>query len=80
MRAILLAVFIASLGASAAYAEDAALPPGKPAGVNNAALIRNPYFYVVFGLGLVGAGIAIAGSSGHSTITTSTTTATATSP
>jgi len=79
MRVLFLAVIIASVCANFAHANDSALPPGKPAGITNAQIVRDPAFYIVFGLGLIATGIAIAESSNRATITTSTAT-TATSP
>lgn len=79
MRVILLALIIASVCANFARADDGALPPGKPAGITNAQMARDPYFYVAFGAGLIGAGVAIAELSNRATITTSTATTT-TSP
>jgi len=79
MRVISLAFIIASVCANFAHADDGALSPGKPAGITNAQMVRDPYFYVAFGLGLIGAGVAIAESSNRATITTSTATTT-TSP
>jgi hypothetical protein len=79
MRVILFALIIASVCANLAHADDGALPPGKPAGITNAQLVRDPYFYIAFGAGLIGAGVAIAESSNRATVTTSTATTT-TSP
>ena len=79
MRAILLVLAAASLGANPAHADEGALAPGKPAGVRAAQMWRDPYVYVAFGAGLIGAGIAIAESSNLTVVTTSTAT-TATSP
>ena len=79
MRVILLALIITSVCANFARADDSALPLGKPAGITNAQIVHDPAFYIVFGLGLIATGIAIAESSNRATITTSTAT-TATSP
>jgi hypothetical protein len=79
MRLILLALIIAPVCANLAHADDGALLPGKPAGITNAQMVRDPYFYIAFGAGLIGAGVAIAESSNRATITTSTA-GTATSP
>jgi hypothetical protein len=79
MRVILLALIIASVCTTFAHADDGVLPLGKPAGITKAQIVRDPAFYIVFGLGLMGAGIAIAESSNRATITTSTT-STGTSP
>jgi hypothetical protein len=79
MRVILLVLIIASVCANLAHADDGALLSGKPAGITNAQMVRDPYVYIVFGLGLIGTGIAIAESSNRAAITTSTAT-TATSP
>ena len=55
-----------------AAGDAAALPPGKPAGVKQAALNAPVWIWVV-GIGLIGLGIGLAASSGgsHSTGTTS---------
>jgi hypothetical protein len=79
MRVILLTLIIASVCANFAHADDGILPPGKPAGITNAQIVHDPAFYIVFGLGLIGTGIAIAESSNRATITTSTASS-ATSP
>lgn len=76
MRAILFAVLIAAVAANAARAGEPVLAPGKAAGVKDAQMARDPRFYIVFGAGLVGAGIAIAATSGHHKIVTSTATTT----
>jgi hypothetical protein len=52
------------------------LPPGKPAGVHAAQQLSRTGFYLLLGAGLIGTGIAIAESSGHSTITTTATSTT----
>lgn len=81
MRVSFLVLIIASFCANLAHADDGALAPGKQAGITNAQMVRDPAFYIVFGIGLVGTGIAIAASSNRASITTSTATATtATSP
>lgn len=81
MPAVILTVFAVVCGASGVLGADGALPPGKPAGIKTAQIVRDPAFYIVFGLGLIGTGIAIAASS-HGTTATSTTatSSTATSP
>lgn len=79
MRVLLLALIFASLGANFARADEAALASGKPAGIAKAQIVQGPAFYIMFGLGLIGTGIAIAASSNRAPITTSTAT-TATSP
>jgi hypothetical protein len=80
MRATLLAALIASLGAKAAFAEVGALTPGKPAGIRNAQIARDPA--IAIGISLIGAGIVIAATSNRSAVTISTTTTvtTATTP
>lgn len=85
-KAFLAAIFPAigtlALGDSAMAADDA-LAPGKPAGIEKAQIVGDPGFYIVFGLGLIGTGIAIAASSYHKSATstsTTTTSSTATSP
>jgi hypothetical protein len=80
MRVILLAFIISSCSANFAHADDRALAPGKPAGITNAQMVRDPAFYIVFGIGLIGTGIAIAASTNRAAITTSTTTTIATTP
>jgi hypothetical protein len=43
-------------------AAHAGLAPGKLAGTKNGQIVRDPGFHIMFGLGLIGMGIAVAAS------------------
>jgi hypothetical protein len=75
MRVIGSAVLAAVLSLSTAYASDAALAPGKPAGVKQAQMETNTVL-LVGGIAVVGIGIGLAVSGNNSTPATSTSTTT----
>ncbi|MEJ0044189.1 MAG: hypothetical protein WDM81_19120 [Rhizomicrobium sp.] len=64
-----------SVGAFAADAEHAALAPGKPAGVKEAAL-RAPIWVWVAGIGFVALGVGLVASGSGNGSSSSTTTST----
>ena len=78
MRRFAAVVLASSLLASSAFAQgnDAPLPAGKPAGVKQANLAGNGLL-VLFGLAIVGGGIALVASSGSGNAITTSTTGTA---
>ena len=69
------AVFLSSTASFAAGSEQAALAPGKPAGVKEAAMAA-PLWIWIAGIGLVGLGIGLvaSGNGGGSSAGTTTST------
>jgi hypothetical protein len=86
MRTLISAVLATTLLASSALADDAALAPGKPAGIKQAQMTQNE-LWIALGVTAVAAGIVIAATSQSHTQaaaaaggSTTTTTTTGTSP
>lgn len=86
MRIVCAALIASSFLATSALAGSAdLLSPGQPAGVKQAQMTNDTTLYYIAGLGLIGAGIALAASGHHHAAaaggtTTTTTTTTGTSP
>ena len=81
MRSITALLVASSLLASNAFAATkvAPLPAGKPAGVNEAAMLGPNFALILVGLGVVVGGVVLAASnSGGNGVTTPTTTSTST--
>jgi hypothetical protein len=87
MRALISVVLATTLLASSALADDGALAPGKPAGVQQAQMTQNE-LWIALGVTAIAAGIVIAATSQSHTQaaaaggggSTTTTTTTSTSP
>jgi hypothetical protein len=62
MRALISAVLATTLLASSALADDGALAPGKPAGVQQAQMTQNE-LWIALGVTAIAAGIVIAATS-----------------
>lgn len=88
MRALISVVLATTLLASSALADDGALAPGKPAGVQQAQMTQNE-LWIALGVTAIAAGIVIAATSqshtnaaagGVTSNPTTTSTTTGTSP
>jgi hypothetical protein len=80
MRAFVAAIVAVSLVSSSAFAATETLVPGRPAGVQKAALAGNGLVILLSGLAVVGLGIASLSSNDAKNVTSSTTTTTTGTP